>query len=128
MMERWSEEHGPRYRAALLACTGRLTSTGDVQNARRAFLAAAREAGLAVKDEDEDADLEQPSNLRGAPPSPGDQKRRERARMVEEEEFLVRFLARETGITEAQASELIHMIGDDRASLLREARRLKAQH
>ncbi|MER8505042.1 hypothetical protein NKH98_32280 [Mesorhizobium sp. M0833] len=34
-------------------------------------------------------------------------------------------LAEETGITEAQASDLIEMIGTDRASLLREARILK---
>ena len=128
MMERWPEERGPRYRAALRACTGRLTSKDDVENARRAFLAAAKEAGLMVKDEDEDADLERPNELRGAPPSSIDPKRRDRARMVEEEEFLVRFLARETGITEAQATELIHMIGDDRAALLREARTLKARH
>ncbi|RWH78896.1 MAG: hypothetical protein EOQ86_16240 [Mesorhizobium sp.] len=36
-----------------------------------------------------------------------------------------KILAKETGITEAQASDLIEMIGTDRASLLREARILK---
>jgi hypothetical protein len=36
-------------------------------------------------------------------------------------------LARDTGITEAQARELIEMIGTDRPSLLREARVLKAR-
>ncbi|UVK54910.1 DUF982 domain-containing protein [Mesorhizobium sp. AR02] len=128
MMERWPEEHGPAYRAALRACTGRLTSKDDVDNARRAFLAAAKEAGLVVKDEDEDADLDSQRDAEIKPPSLKDQKRRERGRMEEEEEFLVRFLARETGITEAQARELIHMIGIDRASLLKEARSLKAQH
>jgi hypothetical protein len=128
MMERWPEEHGPRYRTALRACTGRLTSKDDVENARRAFLAAAKEAGLVVKNEDEDADLEPRRDLGAKPLSSKDQKRRERGRMEEEEEFLVRFLARETGITEAQARELINMIGIDRASLVREARILKAQH
>jgi hypothetical protein len=100
----------------------------DVENARRAFLAAAKEAGLVVKNEDEDADLEPRRDLGAKPLSSKDQKRRERGRIEEEEEFLVRFLARETGITEAQARELINMIGIDRASLLREARILKAQH
>jgi hypothetical protein len=46
----------------------------------------------------------------------------------EQEDFLVRFLARETGITEAQARDLIDMVGTGRSSLLREARILKAQH
>ncbi|UVK57360.1 DUF982 domain-containing protein (plasmid) [Mesorhizobium sp. AR02] len=128
MMERWPEQHGPRYRAALRACTGRLTSKDDVENARRAFLAAAKEAGLVVKDEDEDAELQPHPDFETTPPSRSEQKRRERARMEEEEEFLVRFLARETGIAEEQARELFHMIGHDRAALLREARILKARH
>ena len=89
MMERWPEPHGPRYRAALQACTGRLTSNDDVENARCAFLAAANEADLLVKNEDEDADWDQAGDRRAAPPSPSDQKRRERARMEEEEDFLV---------------------------------------
>jgi hypothetical protein len=128
MMERWPEEHGSQYRAALRACTGRLTSKDDVEKARRAVLAAANEAGLVVKDEDEEADLEPHPDIETAPSSPSEQKRREIARMEEEEEFLVRFLARETGITEEQARELFHMIGDDRPALLREARILKARH
>ncbi|WP_376704759.1 hypothetical protein RQ479_08520 [Mesorhizobium sp. ISC25] len=37
-----------------------------------------------------------------------------------------RLLADETGITEAQARDLIEMIGIDHASLVREARRLKS--
>jgi hypothetical protein len=127
MMERWPEPHGQRYRAALQGCTGRLTSKDDLENARRAFLAAAKEADLLVKNEDEDADLDQAGGRRAAPPSPSDQKRRERARM-EEEDFLVRFVARETGITEVQARELFHMAGDDRGLLLSEAKRLKTQH
>ena len=49
MMEKWPEEPGPKYREALQACTGRLTTSEDVENARRAFLAAAKEAGLRVK-------------------------------------------------------------------------------
>ncbi|QPC95697.1 hypothetical protein GA829_36620 (plasmid) [Mesorhizobium sp. INR15] len=56
-----------------------------------------------------------------------DEKRRDRGHREEQEDFLVRFLARETGITEAQAQALIGMVGTDRASLLREARILKAQ-
>jgi hypothetical protein len=38
-----------------------------------------------------------------------------------------RLLAEETGITEAQARDLIEMIGTDHASLLREARILKSR-
>lgn len=128
MMERWPEEHGPRYRTALRACTGRLTSKDDVENARRAFLAAAKEADLLVRDKDEDADLDPQRDLGAKPPSLTEQKRRERGRMEDEEEFLIRFLARETGITEAQARQLIHTIGIDRALLLKEARILKARH
>lgn len=40
-------------------------------------------------------------------------------------DFQAKFLAKETGITETQARELIEMIGTDHASLLREARLLK---
>ncbi len=60
MMERWPLEHGARYRAALHACTGRLATGEDVEDARLAFLAAAEEAGLRVKNEDPDADLSLP--------------------------------------------------------------------
>ncbi|TPL46026.1 DUF3606 domain-containing protein [Mesorhizobium sp. B2-4-2] len=59
-------------------------------------------------------------------PRPADARRKNRARIEEEEEFLVRFLARETGITEKQARNLINMMGTDRSSLLGEARILKA--
>lgn len=37
----------------------------------------------------------------------------------------MRFLVRETGITEEQARELIDLIGIDASSLLREARLMK---
>ncbi|MER8614656.1 hypothetical protein [Mesorhizobium sp. M0435] len=40
-------------------------------------------------------------------------------------DFQAKFLAKETGITESQARELIETIGTDHASLLREARLLK---
>lgn len=49
MMERWPEPHRPSYRVALQACTGLLTTTEDVGHARRAFLMAAKEAGLKAK-------------------------------------------------------------------------------
>ncbi|RWC00325.1 MAG: hypothetical protein EOQ57_17165 [Mesorhizobium sp.] len=50
---------------------------------------------------------------------------REREERVQaEKEFRVRFLMRETGITEPQARELIGLIGNDANSLLREARLL----
>ncbi|WP_176477961.1 hypothetical protein [Mesorhizobium sp. WSM3862] len=39
--------------------------------------------------------------------------------------FVVQFLTRETGITEAQARDLVDMIGNAPASLIREARLLK---
>ena len=128
LMERWPEDHGPRYRTALRACTGRLQSRDDVENARRAFLSAAKEAGMVVKEESGDTDVEPRHDPEARPISVEDQRRRHRGRMEEEEEFLVRFLARETGITEAQARELINMIGVDRASLLEEARILKGRH
>ncbi|WP_157895954.1 hypothetical protein [Mesorhizobium sp. ORS 3428] len=41
---------------------------------------------------------------------------------------LVAMLKEKTGISEAEASELIKEVGHDRASLLREARFLKAKH
>lgn len=47
------------------------------------------------------------------------------ARLKAEKEFRVRFLVQETGITEAQARDLVDMIGIDASSLLREARLLK---
>jgi hypothetical protein len=48
-----------------------------------------------------------------------------RARVLAEKEFRVRFLVRETAITEGQARDLIDLIGNDANSLLREARLLK---
>ncbi|MFB9981585.1 DUF982 domain-containing protein [Mesorhizobium kowhaii] len=121
-------EHGPQYRTALRACIGRLASRNDVENARRAFLVAANEAGLLVKHEDEEADLAPQRDENITPPSATEEKPLNRVGMEEEEEFLVRFLSRETGIAEAQARDLINMIGIDRSSLLREARKLKARH
>ncbi|MBT1160184.1 DUF982 domain-containing protein [Aminobacter anthyllidis] len=47
--EKWPEEHGSSYRDALQACTGSLSNADDVENARRAFLAAAHEAGFNVQ-------------------------------------------------------------------------------
>lgn len=128
MMEKWPEEHGSSYRDALQACTGSLSTADDVENARRAFLAAAHEAGLNVQRVQRDGDapslrsVEQPKSSYIA-----DEKRRDRGHREEQEDFLTRFLARETGITEAQARKLIEMVGTDRASLLREARILKAE-
>lgn len=118
MMDSWPEEHGPLYAAALQACTARLTKSQQVEAARQAFLAAAEEAGLVI--------LDAASAVKATPRPVGDAKRKKRARMEEEQEFLVRFLARETGITETQARNLIIMLGTDRSSLLREARILKA--
>lgn len=95
--------------------------------ARQAFLAAAQEAGLMVLQSEprsKKAAHRTPSNLDRT----GEGKRKNQARMEEEEDFLVRFLARETGITEAQAGDLVNTIGDDRSTLLREARALKGQH
>jgi hypothetical protein len=128
MMERWPESHGPSYRAALQACTGSLSTAEDVENARHAFVTAAKEAGLnlkavAVQEGD-------PSRRSAEQPKSAyiiDEKRRDRGDREEQEDFLVRFLTRETGITEAQARDLVNMIGTDRASLLREARILKGR-
>lgn len=128
MMERWPESHGPRYRAALQACTGPLSTAEDVENARRAFLTAAKEAGLNVKAVSLQGDAQSPRSAKQPRSSYiGDEKRRDRGDREEQEDFLVRFLARETGITEAQARDLVNMIGTDRASLLREARILKGR-
>ena len=52
-------------------------------------------------------------------------KRERDERLKAEKEFRVRFLMKETGITEAQARALVDMIGIDASSLLREARLLK---
>ncbi|MDG4896391.1 hypothetical protein P9272_22745 [Mesorhizobium sp. WSM4976] len=54
-----------------------------------------------------------------------DNKQERDERLKAEKEFRVRFLVKETGITEAQARELVEMIGIDANSLLREARLLK---
>ncbi|QND57385.1 DUF982 domain-containing protein [Mesorhizobium huakuii] len=126
MMERWPAEHGSLYRAALQACTGQINTSEEIEMARQAFLAAVQEAGMVVLQSEPkpQATRRTPSNLNLA----GNGKRKNRARMEEEEAFLVRFLARETGITEAQARELINVVGTDRSSLLREARLLKGQH
>ncbi|TGQ51573.1 hypothetical protein EN836_23685 [Mesorhizobium sp. M1C.F.Ca.ET.193.01.1.1] len=48
------------------------------------------------------------------------------ARAQAQKEFRVQLLTRETGITEAQARDLIDMIGNEPASLVREARLLAA--
>ncbi|UVK38634.1 DUF982 domain-containing protein [Mesorhizobium sp. AR10] len=128
MIERWLEPRGPRYQAALQACTGPPTTAEDVENARRAFLMAAKEACLNIiavpvqRDAPSPRSVEQPKSSYIV-----DEKRRDRGDREEHEDFLVRFLARETGITEAQARELIDMIGTDRESLQREARILKGR-
>ncbi|MDX8448219.1 hypothetical protein [Mesorhizobium captivum] len=53
------------------------------------------------------------------------QNRQEHAERVQaKKDFLVQFLIRETGIAEAQAHDLIEMLGNSPNSLLREARLL----
>lgn len=42
--------------------------------------------------------------------------------------WLAKRLVQETGITEAEASDLVTMLGTDWSSLLREARLLKRKH
>ncbi|TIN26206.1 MAG: DUF982 domain-containing protein, partial [Mesorhizobium sp.] len=54
----------------------------------------------------------------------GEEEKSDRDRMTD---FQAQLLAKEAGITEAQARELIELIGTDRASLLREARLLKSR-
>ncbi|MDX8448130.1 hypothetical protein [Mesorhizobium captivum] len=51
-----------------------------------------------------------------------DQERAERVQA--QKDFRVQFLVRETGISEAQARDLIKMLGNSPSSLLREARLL----
>lgn len=48
-----------------------------------------------------------------------------RQRVQAQTEFSVQFLTERTGITEAQARDLIEMLGNDPNSLLREARILR---
>lgn len=98
MMDSWPEEHGQRYKAPLQACTGQLTTPEQVEAARQAFLAAAEEAALVVVG----AEPAVKATRRPA----GDAKRRNQARM-ERKILLIRFLARETGISETQARDLI---------------------
>jgi hypothetical protein len=128
LMEKWPQEPGFLYRSALQACTGSLASEDDLENARQAFVAAALEAGLTVQGVHHN-ELVPPRRSVEKPKSSyiADEKRRDRGHREEQEDFLARFLARETGITEAQARNLIHMVGTDRGSLLREARMLKAR-
>ncbi|MBB6411952.1 hypothetical protein [Mesorhizobium sangaii] len=84
---------------------------------------AAKEAGLNTKDGQMRDDAPPPHSVEQPKSSYiADVKRRDRGDREEQEDFLVRFLARETGISESQARDLINMIGTDRASLLREAR------
>ncbi|AZO28394.1 MULTISPECIES: hypothetical protein [unclassified Mesorhizobium] len=52
-------------------------------------------------------------------------KRERELQLQAAKEFRVQFLMNETGITEAQARELVGMIGLDASSLLREARLLR---
>ncbi|QND64578.1 DUF982 domain-containing protein [Mesorhizobium loti] len=125
MMERWPDLRGPSYRDALQACTGRLSTADEIEITRLKFLAAASEAGLSstgVQVAEPRRSVEQPKSQYVS-----DEKRRDRGEREEEDDFLFRFLARETGITELQARDLIKLIGNDRSSLLREARMLKAQ-
>jgi hypothetical protein len=49
-MSSWSGKRGPKHREALQACQDVLDGKKPVMSARRAFLAAAREAGLFVPD------------------------------------------------------------------------------
>jgi hypothetical protein len=51
-----------------------------------------------------------------------DNDKQNRAQKMDEETFLARSLAKETGITFDEARDLIEMIGTNRNSLLREAR------
>ncbi|MER8563283.1 hypothetical protein [Mesorhizobium sp. M0578] len=64
--------------------------------------------------------LPKPDNLKSYRQMGDDKPNRERLK-----EAQAKGLAEETGITESQASDLIEMIGTDRASLVREARILK---
>lgn len=63
------------------------------------------------------------SILKAFPVIESAQQRAERVKA--EKGFQARFLVREAGITEAQALDLIELIGNDTNSLLREARLLK---
>jgi hypothetical protein len=50
LLENWPEDHrGPKYRAALRACMDVMEQRKTVASARKAFIAAAREARLLVR-------------------------------------------------------------------------------
>lgn len=51
---------------------------------------------------------------------------RDRSRVAGDEDYEVEYFAKENGISPDQARELIRRHGNDRASLEREARKLKA--
>ena len=51
LLEGWPEDRrGPKYRAALRACMDVLEQRKGVASARRAFIAAAREANFSVRE------------------------------------------------------------------------------
>ena len=45
-----TEGRGPAYGAAVKACLAAVEGTGDVEAARKAFIAAAKEAGIFVRE------------------------------------------------------------------------------
>lgn len=57
---------------------------------------------------------------------PTKQDNRDRSRVAGDEDYEVRYFAEEHGITIEQARDLIKRHGNDRATLEREARKLKA--
>jgi hypothetical protein len=49
MIEDWPLDEAPALDAALIACTGAMEGKRKLEDARQAFVAAAKEAGILVK-------------------------------------------------------------------------------
>ena len=45
-----TEGRGPAYRAAVKACFAALEGAGDVESTRQAFIAAAKEVGIFIRE------------------------------------------------------------------------------
>ena len=50
LLSSWSGKRGPKHREALQACSDAVDGSKPAMNARRAFIAAAREASVLVTD------------------------------------------------------------------------------
>ncbi|GAA4121691.1 DUF982 domain-containing protein [Aminobacter aganoensis] len=52
LLNNWPGKRGPKHRAALQACSDAMSGERPVMAARRAFIAAARDASVLITDKD----------------------------------------------------------------------------